>query len=134
MFESEVYFASKILNRPRSHGFGLVVYDELFHSTNPPDGILTAHKFLETMWKKSAVISVVSTHVFEIVEAAPKSVQRICCAAEKGKNDTIKFLYDVRPGICKVSSVKSIWNRFSLFPAIAGKSQPKKQIKEKNPK
>ena len=134
MFESEVYFASKILNRPRSEGFGLVVYDELFHSTNPPDGILTAHKFLEAMWKKSAVISIVSTHVFEIVEAAPKSVQRICCAAQKGKRDTIKFLYDVRPGICKVSSVKSIWNRFSLFPAVAGKSQPKKQIKEENPK
>jgi hypothetical protein len=134
MFESEVYFASKILKRSRSEGFGLVVYDELFHSTNPPDGILTAGKFLEAMWKKSAIISVVSTHVFEIVDAAPESVQKICCAAEKGKRDTIKFLYDVRPGVCKVSSVKSIWDRFSLFPALAVKSQPKKQIKEENPK
>lgn len=133
LFEAEVYFASKILKRKRSEGFGLVIYDELFHSTNPPDGILTAETFLKHMWKKSSVISVVSTHVFEIVENAPDNVQKICCSAEKGKRDTIKFSYDVHPGICKVSSVKSIWNRFSLFP-VAGKSQSKKQIKEENPK
>ena len=133
MFESEVYFASKILNRQTSEGFGLVVYDELFHSTNPPDGTLTAKKFLEAMWGKTNVLSVVSTHVFEIVENAPESVQRICCGAKMGKRDTIKFLYDIRPGICKVSSVKSIWNRFNLFPAIAGKSDSKKQTKEENP-
>lgn len=119
LFESEVHFASQILKRGREEGFGLVIYDELFHSTNPPDGILTASKFLEALWKKSTVISVVSTHVFEIVENAPEAVQRICCGAEKGKRDTIKFLYDVRPGICKVSSVKSIWDRFQLFPVKA---------------
>lgn len=119
LFESEVYFASKILKRSKLEGFGLVIYDELFHSTNPPDGTLTASKFLEALWKKSAIISVVSTHVFDIVEKAPETVQRICCEAEKGKRDTIKFLYDVRPGICKVSSVKSIWDRFQLFPVKA---------------
>lgn len=134
MFESEVYFASKVLKRRRSEGFGLVLYDELFHSTNPPDGILTAEKFLEAMWKKPSVLSIISTHVFSIVENAPQSVQKVCCGAEKGKNDTIKFLYDIKPGICKVSSVKSIWKRFGLFPALAGKlagkSQSKKQMKE----
>jgi hypothetical protein len=130
MFESEVYFASKILKRDTSEGFGLVIYDELFHSTNPPDGTLTAKKFLEAMWKKPNVLSIVSTHVFEIVENAPENVQRICCDAKIGKRDTIQFLYDIRPGICTVSSVKSIWNRFDLFPDLAGKSESKKQIKE----
>lgn len=133
MFESEVYFASKILKRRKSEGFGLVLYDELFHSTNPPDGILTAEKFLEAMWKKPSVISVISTHVFGIVDRAPETVQRLCCGAEKGKRDTIKFLYDIQPGICKISSVKSIWDRFQLFP-VAGKSRSKKQTKEENPK
>jgi hypothetical protein len=133
MFEAEVYFASRILKRGESDGFGLVLYDELFHSTNPPDGILTAEKFLEAMWKKQNILSIISTHVFSIVENAPDSVQRICCRAEKGKHDTIQFLYDVQPGICKVSSVKSIWKRFGLFPAVAGKSPSKKQIKEENP-
>lgn len=130
MFESEVYFASKILKRTESEGFGLVLYDELFHSTNPPDGILTAEKFLDTMWKRPNIVSIISTHVFSIVENAPETVQRICCQAESGKNDTIKFKYDVKDGICKVSSVKSIWKRFGLFPALAGKSPSKKQIKE----
>ena len=86
------------------------------------------------MWKKSSVLSIISTHVFSIVENAPQSVQKVCCGAEKGKNDTIKFLYDIKPGICKVSSVKSIWKRFGLFPALAGKlagkSPSKNQIKE----
>ena len=134
MFESEVYFASKIIKKRASEGFGLVLYDELFHSTNPPDGILTAEKFLEAMWKKPTVLSIISTHVFSIVERAPESVQRICCQAEKGKRDTIKFLYDVQPGICKVSSVKSIWKRFGLFPAVAVKSDSKKQKNEENTK
>lgn len=126
MFESEVYFASTILKRRPEEGIGFVIYDELFHSTNPPDGTLTAKNFLEELWKKKSVLSIVSTHVFELVENAPESVQKLCCSAEAGKRGTIRFLYDVQPGICKVSSVKSIWNRFQLFP-VAGKSQPKKQ-------
>jgi hypothetical protein len=126
MFESEVYFASKILQRRKEEGFGFVIYDELFHSTNPPDGILTAKNFLEELWKKESVLSIVSTHVFELVENAPETVQKVCCNALAGKGGTIQFLYDVQPGICKVSSVKSIWNRFELFP-VAGKSPPKKQ-------
>lgn len=126
MFESEVYFASTILKRRPEEGIGFVIYDELFHSTNPPDGTLTAKNFLDELWKKKSVLSIVSTHVFELVENAPESVQKICCNAEAGKRGTIKFLYDVQPGICKVSSVKSIWNRFQLFP-VAGKSRPKKQ-------
>ena len=134
MFESEVYFASKILKKRTSDGFGLVLYDELFHSTNPPDGILTAQKFLEAMWKKPTIMSIISTHVFSIVENAPESVQKICCDAKQGKRDTIKFLYDVKPGICKVSSVKSIWKRFGLFPALAVKSQSKNQKNEENTK
>jgi hypothetical protein len=134
MFESEVYFASQILKKRAADGFGLVLYDELFHSTNPPDGILTAQKFLEAVWKKPTVMSIISTHVFSIVENSPESVQKICCDAKQGKRDTIKFLYDVKPGICKVSSVKSIWKRFGLFPAVAGKSESKKQKSEENTK
>jgi DNA mismatch repair ATPase MutS len=134
MFESEVYFASQILKKRAADGFGLVLYDELFHSTNPPDGILTAQKFLEAVWKKPTVMSIISTHVFSIVENSPESVQKICCDAKQGKRDTIKFLYDVKPGICKVSSVKSLWKRFGLFPAVAGKSESKKQKSEENTK
>ena len=130
MFEAEVFFASNILKRPATDGVGLVLYDELFHSTNPPDGIRTAEGFLKQLWTRASIVSIVSTHVFDLVEAAPDSVQRLCCSAEEKKGG-INFLYDVKPGICKVSSVQSIWKRFGLFPP-AGKSRPEKQVKKKN--
>jgi len=130
MFETEVFFASNILKHTSADGFGLVLYDELFHSTNPPDGIRTAERFLENLWTHDSIISIVSTHVFELVDSAPESVQRLCCSAEDRPNGTLKFFYDVKPGICKVSSVKSIWERFGL---AAGKPRSEKQVKNQNP-
>jgi DNA mismatch repair protein MutS len=129
MFESEVLFASNILRRSTAEGIGMVLYDELFHSTNPPDGIRTAEKFLKELWTRPNIVSIVSTHVFELVETAPESVQRLCCSATEGRDDTsLSFLYDVKPGICKISSVKSIWKRFGL--SSAGKPRSKKQVKK----
>ena len=130
MFESEVFFAANILKRTEADGLGIILYDELFHSTNPPDGIRTAETFLKQLWTRPFIASVVSTHVFELVESTPDSVQRLCCSAEE-KNSVLKFLYDVKPGICKVSSVKSIWKRFGLFSS-AEKSRSEKQVKKEN--
>jgi DNA mismatch repair ATPase MutS len=114
MFETEVYFASELLNKDTSRGPGLVLYDELFHSTNPPDGTRTAAKFLERLWAKQGFVSIVSTHVFELVEAAPTQVQRIQCMATVLPDGEIDYLYNVKEGVCKVSSVQSIWKRFGL--------------------
>ena len=114
MFETEVYFAAELLNRPTDNGPGLVLYDELFHSTNPPDGTRTADKFLQRLWAKEGVVSIVSTHVFELVEAAPSHVQRIQCNASILPDGDIDYLYNVKEGICRVSSVQSIWKRFGL--------------------
>ena len=114
MFETEVYFASELLNKETSRGPGLVLYDELFHSTNPPDGTRTAAKFLERLWAKEGFVSIVSTHVFELVEAAPAHVQRIQCMATILPDGEIDYLYSVKEGMCKVSSVQSIWKRFGL--------------------
>jgi len=114
MFETEVYFAAELLNRPTDNGPGLVLYDELFHSTNPPDGTRTADKFLQRLWGKKGVVSIVSTHVFELVEAAPSHVQRIQCNASVLQNGEVDYLYNVKEGICTVSSVQSIWKRFGL--------------------
>jgi len=127
MFEAEVFFAANILKRETAEGFGLVLYDELFHSTNPPDGIRTAEIFLKELWKRGSIVSIVSTHVFELVEAAPESVLRLCCSAEEGPKKGIKFTYDVKPGVCRVSSVRSIWERFGLS---AGKPRREKGAKK----
>lgn len=113
-FETEVYFASDILKKD---GIGLVLYDELFHSTNPPDGIRTAELFLKQLWNMPSVVSVVSTHVFDLVESAPPVVKKICCNAKKF-GERIAFSYEVVPGVSKISSVTEIWNRFGLAGSI----------------
>ena len=118
MFETEVYFASTILRRMRdpSQGIGLVLFDELFHSTNPPDGTRTAKLFLKQLWEeKHSVLSVVSTHVFPLVEGAGPSVQAVCCKASATPEGILQFSYRLESGICRVSSVRSVWERFGLF-------------------
>jgi DNA mismatch repair protein MutS len=112
MFETEVKFAATAL--AAGAGPGLVLFDELFHSTNAPDGTRTATLFLEQLWSRKNVYSVVSTHIFPLIEAAPKGVKAICCQATDGP-DGVQYSYKVEPGICRVSSVKMVWERFGLL-------------------
>jgi DNA mismatch repair ATPase MutS len=120
MFETEVKFAADCLSiGPSPHGPGLLLFDELFHSTNPPDGIRTAERFLKSVWGKANTFSIVSTHVFSLIESAPANVLPICCKAEQAADGKISFSYRVEPGICRVSSVERVWNRFGL-PAVEG--------------
>ena len=114
MFETEVAFAARLLRLSHERGPGFVIYDELFHSTNPPDGIRTAKVFLKQLWSRSNILSVVSTHVFDLVEAAPESVQRLCCQATQMPDGKLKLFYAVNKGVCRLSSVQSIWERFGL--------------------
>jgi hypothetical protein len=117
MFETEVYFASKTLAASASTvsaGPGLVLFDELFHSTNPPDADRTAELFLQAVWNRKNIYSIVSTHNFGLIERAPKTVMALCCPATEKGNGDIEYSFTVKPGICKVSSVKKVWERFGL--------------------
>lgn len=131
MFETEVKFAADTLSiRPAPHGPGLLLFDELFHSTNPPDGIRTAERFLRAVWQKEGMFSIVSTHVFSLIESAPANVVPICCQAEAGPSGEIRFSYRVEPGICRVSSVERVWRRFGLRgarPAVADQTLPSEE-------
>ena len=93
---------------------GLLLYDELFHSTNPPDGTKTAKRFLDHLWLSSSILSVVSTHVFELVETSPNHVQRLCVPASLSDKG-IRFSFTLVPGICRVSSVEQLYKKFG-FP------------------
>lgn len=119
MFEREVEFATAILKRAKQYPneTGLVLFDELFHSTNPPDGIRTAKLFLQQLWKQSNLYSIISTHVFEIARQAPKSVYRLCVPAHKKENGEIHFTYSLKEGICEVSSVDCILKEKGLLSA-----------------
>ena len=128
MFETEVRFAAATLQQGPG---GLVLFDELFHSTNAPDGARTATLFLEQLWA-SPSMSVVSTHIFPLIEAAPKTVKAICCQATDSP-DGVEFSFRVEPGICRVSSVKGVWERFQLSPRPPTKPQSLKAEEKDGP-
>lgn len=121
LFESEVEFASEILQRSnvKINQVGLVLFDELFHSTNPPDGARTASVFLKELWTRKNVVSFISTHVFSLAKSAPKSIQKLCVPAyinNKNNNENnIEFTYTLTNGVCEVSSVDLILKEKGLL-------------------
>jgi DNA mismatch repair ATPase MutS len=112
MFEREVSFAASIVGKEK--GSGLVLYDELFHSTNPPDAIRTSELFCDAFWKKTNCLSVVSTHVYALARAAPRGVKKLCVAAWN-KESNVKFSYTVQRGVCEVSSVDLLLKQHGLL-------------------
>lgn len=118
LFEREVQFASSAIQRAKSRPDqkGLLLFDELFHSTNPPDGEQTATLFLQQVWASPNLSSIISTHVFSLAETAPPNVQALCVPAHKASDGTLTFTYTLQPGICKVSSVDRILEECGFFP------------------
>lgn len=106
LFEREVSSASLALQRLRT-GKGLLLIDELFHSTNPPDAEIASRTFLNRLWTCKTTLSVISTHVFSLVEDAPNNILRLCCPATED-GDKVKYKYGLKHGICYVSSVLEI--------------------------
>jgi len=119
MFEREVAFASGVLRKAGVVGgkgvaeAGLVLYDELFHSTNPPDATRTSETFCAHLWQKNC-LSILSTHVYSLARNAPPNVQKLCVAAWK-KKDKYKFSYTIQNGICEVSSVDLLLKQYGLL-------------------
>jgi hypothetical protein len=117
MFEREVSFSSSVLKK--SGGRGIVLYDELFHSTNPPDAIRSSQIFCNSLWKKSNCLSVVSTHVYSLAESAPPAlVKQLCVAAWHSEEEGFRFSYTVKKGICQVSSVDLVLNQYGMLPLV----------------
>jgi len=112
MFEREVSFASSVIKR--TGGYGLVLYDELFHSTNPPDAIRTSELFCNRLWKKENCISMISTHVYSLARSAPSTVKALCVGAKKEDN-TIEFSYKLQRGICELSSVDLLLGQYCML-------------------
>lgn len=119
LFEREISFAKDTLSLTKAPYPGLVLYDECFHSTNPPDGEKTAKIFLSHLWSAPNTISIVSSHVFSLVESSPDTIEKLCVPAEKTA-DGIEYTFTLTPGICKVSSVEEIYKKYK-FPLSAVK-------------
>lgn len=114
MFEREVGFGSSVLKK--EGGLGLILYDELFHSTNPPDAIRTSELFCSKLWNKNNCLSIVSTHVYSLAHQAPKNIQKLCMGAWHRDGKYI-FSYTVQKGVCEVSSVDLLLKQFGLLPS-----------------
>ena len=119
MFESEVEFAIQILQtaQQQKDKVGFVLFDELFHSTNPPDGARTADIFLQKLWKTNNTASFISTHVFDLAKKSHKTIQKLCVPAHKQEDGTLHFTYTLKEGICEVSSVDEILKEKGLLSA-----------------
>lgn len=119
MFESEVEFSIQILQRAKAFPdqIGFVAFDELFHSTNPPDGSRTADIFLQRLWQTPNSASFISTHVFDLAKKAPTKIQRLCVPAHKDEKGNLTFTYTLQKGICEVSSVDLILEEKGLLRA-----------------
>jgi len=104
-FEREIEFTAETL---KESGRSLVLLDELYHSTNPPDAAQACTLYTERLWAKSNTLSIISTHLFDFVEKAPKTIQRLCCPATEQEDGSIRYSYQLSPGISRVSSVKEL--------------------------
>ena len=128
MFEREVEFAIQILKTAKQYPekVGLVLFDELFHSTNPPDGARTAEIFLSKLWETPNTASFISTHVFSLAKKAHSRIQKLCVPAVQHSSGFLEFSYTLKEGICEVSSVDLILKEKGLLHAE--KSTPENPV------
>jgi len=104
-FEREIEFTASTVTHKEPT---LVFIDELYHSTNPPDAMRSCQIYCGQLWKAPNVVSMISTHLFDLVDQADKSIQRFCCPATVDEQGNVRFLYSLEKGICKVSSVDTL--------------------------
>lgn len=105
-FEREIEFTASTLHE--NTGPSLVLIDELFHSTNPPDAERACRIYTDRLWRKPHTLSVISTHLFDFVKDAPEGIQRLCCPATERPDGSIHYTYQLSPGVCTVSSVNEL--------------------------
>jgi hypothetical protein len=119
LFEMEVRYASQILRGKGNQRHSLVLIDELFHSTNPPDAEISARVFLSQLWETGFWKSIVSTHIFQLCEHASNAnqthVQTLCCPATERPDGSIEYSYMLQPGICRTSSVREVLRESGLL-------------------
>lgn len=119
LFEREVSVAALALDRAQTaKSRGLVLIDELFHSTNPPDAEIASRQFLNGLWGTKQTLSIISTHMFQLLdETQERGIQQLCCPAVYRQDGSVKYFYGLEQGICRVSSVREILKEQGLRPS-----------------
>jgi MutS domain V len=97
LFESEIEFAKDVLGLAEGTGPMFVMMDEIFHSTNAHDGQEASRIFLEKLYKKPHVTSLISTHYRELVDlTGAEGWYMECLDTEPGQKLT--YTYKVKQG------------------------------------
>ena len=117
-FEREIEFTAATLALPLEKT-SLVLLDELYHSTNPPDAEQACRLYTDQLWARPGTLSVISTHLFEFVEKAPASIQRLCCPASVEEDGSLRYSYRLEKGLCRVSSVKELLEENGLVRHVS---------------
>jgi DNA mismatch repair ATPase MutS len=115
-FEREIEFTAHTLQSKGPQENSMVLLDELYHSTNPPDAEKACDYYTKQLWTQPNTLSIISTHLFEFVEKAPTDIHRLCCPATIDEQETVHYSYELQEGICKVSSVKELLVENKLCP------------------
>jgi hypothetical protein len=106
-FEREIEFTAHTLQSKQSSENSMVLLDELYHSTNPPDAEKACNYYTNQLWVQPNTLSIISTHLFDFVAKAPTDIQRLCCPATVTE-DVVHYTYELQEGICRVSSVREL--------------------------
>jgi hypothetical protein len=115
-FEREIEFTAHTLQSKGVHENSMVLLDELYHSTNPPDAEKACDYYTKQLWAQPNTLSIISTHLFDFVEKAPMDIHRLCCPATIDEQESVHYSYELQAGICRVSSVKELLVENNLCP------------------
>jgi len=100
-FEAEIDAASAICECVEMPQF--VMMDEIFHSTNAYDGTAATKIFLDRLYSKQDVTSIISTHYHDVAVGLESVTQLMM-----NTGSDLKHSYKVVPGVNKHSSVMEI--------------------------
>lgn len=115
-FEAEIEFANTVLALPDTPTF--VMMDEIFHSTNAKDGVYASKVFLDRLYTRTNIVSVISTHYTELAtHYKDVAVQTQVVTKDDGKGN-LTYTYTVREGISDVSSVREILHERGMLLAL----------------
>ena len=114
-FETEIEFAKDVL---QLKGSAFVVMDEIFHSTNAGDGVAASTVFLKQLYRRSDIVSMISTHYKELVPLFSDATPLQLVSSERTNGD-LEYTYRVEPGISDKSSVMEILKERGLLTAVA---------------
>ena len=113
-FEAEIAFAKTVLADPAVPVF--VMMDEIFHSTNAVDGVEASRAFMNKLYSKQGVVSLISTHYRELTKLfeSQASLYRLACA--ENADGSLVYKYCVEDGVSEKSSVSEILVEHGLLP------------------